>query len=81
MPRRLLHRVRLIQNVLAGEFAVRIARPRCPSRDAVAVAEPVRGRPAQQRVDLLLRPDVERAFALFVGMFAGSITLSASSAE
>src|ERR1035437_5940055 len=68
MARRLLHGVRLVENVLAGELAVRIAFHVRALADAVAVAEPIGGRLAQQGVNLFQAPDVKRAFALEAGM-------------
>src|SRR5450759_2926154 len=68
MARRLLHGVRLVENVLAGELAVRIAFHVGALADAVAVAEPIGGRLAQQGVNLCKAPDVECAFALEAGV-------------
>ena len=68
LARRLFHGVRLVKNVLAGELAVRIARDVGAFENAVAIAEPVRGGLAEQGSDFVDAPDVERAFALEVGV-------------
>ena len=82
VPRDVVDRARDVQQILAGELLLRIDRRVAARLDAESQLDD-RGVGAEQRVDLVGAPQIERAFGLVrVGSPACSGgTLSASSAE